>query len=110
MLKNYITIAIRHLTRHKLFSLINIFCLAIGITFSMVIGVYVLNQQRVNSNLKNVNSQYFIKSKWKEKDLGLDITTISPLAKAMKEEYPGLVSGYYRYCPVTNVVSSGDKH
>jgi putative ABC transport system permease protein len=110
MLKNYFTIAIRHLTRHKLFSIINIFCLAIGITFSMIIGMYILNQQSVNSQLKNVNNQYFIKSKWKEKDLGLDITTISPLAKTMKEEYPGLVANYYRYCPVTNVVSSGDKH
>ena len=44
MIKNYLKIAIRHLTRHKLFSLINIFCLAIGITFSMLIAVYILNE------------------------------------------------------------------
>ena len=42
MLKNYFKIAVRHLTTHKLFSLINILCLAIGITFSMIIGVYIL--------------------------------------------------------------------
>jgi putative ABC transport system permease protein len=110
MLKNYFTIAIRHLTRHKFFSLINIFCLAIGITFSMIIGVYVLNQESINNNIKNVNNQYFVKSKWKEKDLGLDITTISPLVKTLKDEYPNLVENYYRYCPVTNVASAGDKH
>src|ERR1700710_723420 len=110
MLKNYFTTAIRHLTRHKLFSIINILCLAIGITFSLIIGMYVLQQEQVNHNLKNAGNQYFIKSVWKEKDLGLDITSISPLAKTLKEEYPGLVENYFRYCPVTNVVSAGENH
>jgi len=91
MLKNYFKIAIRHLTRHKLFSVINILCLAIGITFSMTIGIYILNQEAVNSHLKNVENQYIIKSKWKTKDMGLDITTLGPLAKTLKTEYPTLL-------------------
>jgi ABC-type lipoprotein release transport system permease subunit len=45
MLKNYFKIAVRHLTTHKLFSLINILCLAIGISFSMIAAVYILNQR-----------------------------------------------------------------
>jgi len=110
MIKNYFKIAVRHLTRHKLFSLINIFCLSIGITFSMLIGIYILNEESVNTNLKNVNSQYIIKSKWKTKDMGLDVTTLGPLAKTLKTEYPNLVAGYYRFNPVTNVVSAGDNH
>ncbi len=110
MLKNYFKIAIRHLTRHKLFSLINILCLAIGITFSIIIGVYILNEESVNSNLKNVSNQYIIKSNWKVKEMGMDITTIGPLAKTMKEEYPSLVENYYRYNPVATVVSVGNNH
>lgn len=110
MFKNYFKIAIRHLTRHKLFSLINILCLSIGITFSIIIGVYVLNEEGVNGELKNVENQYIIKSKWKTKDMGLDITTLGPLAKTLRTEYPNLVADYYRYNPVTNVVSAGDKH
>ncbi|MGN6298394.1 MAG: ABC transporter permease [Ginsengibacter sp.] len=110
MFKNYFKIAIRHLTAHKLFSLINILCLAIGITFSIIIGTYILNQEAVNSHLKNLENQYIIKSKWKTKDMGLDITTLGPLAKTLKAEYPNLVANYYRYNPVTNVVSAGDKH
>jgi ABC-type antimicrobial peptide transport system permease subunit len=110
MFKNYLKTAIRHLTRHKLFSLINIFCLAIGITFSMLIGIYILNEESVNTNLKNVDNQYIIKSKWNTKDMGLDITTLGPLAKTLKTEYPNLVADYYRYNPVTNVVSAGEKH
>lgn len=110
MLKNFITIAVRHLTSHKLFSAINIFCLAVGITFSVLIGVYILNEKAVNANLRNVESQYIIKSDWKTKDMGLEVTTLGPLARTLREEYPNLVAGYYRYNPVVNVISAGDKH
>lgn len=110
MLKNYLTIALRHLLRHKFFSVINILCLSIGITFSLIIGVYVLNQYNINTTIKNVNNQYIIRSNWKVKEMGLDITTFGPLAKTLREEYPSLVAGYYRYNPVTNVVSAGNKY
>src|ERR1700733_3897915 len=110
MFGNYLKIVFRNLFRHKLFSTVNIFCLSIGITFAMIIGVYVLQQQRVNAGLKDVGNQYFIKSNWKDKGIGLDISTLGPLAKTMKEEYPALVANYYRFNPVTNVVSAGDRH
>jgi ABC-type antimicrobial peptide transport system permease subunit len=76
----------------------------------MLIGVYVINQKNINASIRNVNNQYVIKSKWKVKNMGLPITTVAPLAKALKEEYPDLVTNYYRFNPVTNVVSAGDKH
>jgi ABC-type antimicrobial peptide transport system permease subunit len=86
------------------------FCLAIGLTFSLLIGTYIMHEKQVNAGLRNVGNQYILKSKWKVKDAGLDITVPGILAKAMKETYPNLVAGYYRYNPVTNVVSAGDKH
>jgi len=110
MLKNYLVIAIRHLRRHKLFSAINILCLAIGITFSMLIGDYIIGQKGINATLRNAGNQYYIKSKWKVENMGLPITTIAPLAKTLKEKYPNLVANYYRFNPVTNVVSAGDRH
>ena len=110
MLKNYFVIAVRHLRRHKLYTAINIFCLAIGITFSMIIGVYIINQKNVNTSLRNAGDQYYIKSKWKVKNMGLAVTTVGPLAKTLKQQYPNLIANYYRFNPVTNVVSAGDKH
>jgi putative ABC transport system permease protein len=110
MLKNYITIAVRHLVGHKLFSIITVCCLAIGITFALIIGLYVRNQESVNGSIKDVGNQYMIKSRWKVKGLGMDITTIPPLAKTMKEEYPRLVANYYRYNPVGTVVKAGDNY
>lgn len=51
-----------------------------------------------------------MKSIYPKKDMGLEITTISPLAKSIYDNYPDLVSNYYRYNPVTTVVSAGDKY
>jgi len=110
MIKNYLIIAFRNLKRNKLFSFINIICLSLGITFSLLIGVYINKEKNVNADLRNAGEQYLVKSKWKTKNLGLDITTLGPLAKAIKEEYPNLVANYYRYNPVANVVSAGDNH
>jgi len=110
MLQNYFKIAWRNLWRNKGFSIINIFCLALGITFSLLIGIYVLNEESVNSGIKNIGDQYVIKSKWKQDNQGIPITTLGPLAKTMKDEYPGLVENYYRFDAVVNIISVGDKH
>jgi putative ABC transport system permease protein len=110
MLRNYIKIAVRHLRKHKLLSAVTLLCLVAGITFSMLIGVYVFQQYSVNRQLTNVDQQYLVKSEWKVKDMGLEITTVAPLAKAAKEAYPQLIKNYYRFNPVTNVVSAGDKN
>lgn len=111
MVQNYFKTAWRYLLKHKSFSAIHVLCLALGITFAMVIGIYVLNQYAVNRSFKHIDQQYLIKSDWGEAEGGgLDITTLGPLAKAVYEEYPTLVANYYRYNPVTNVVSAGDNH
>jgi putative ABC transport system permease protein len=110
MIRNYFKIAWRNLWNNKGFSIINIFCLALGITFSMLIGIYVLNEKQVNSGIKNISDQYVIKSDWKLDNSGSPITTLGPLAKTMRDEYPNLVENYYRFDAVVNIVSVGDKH
>lgn len=76
----------------------------------MLIGVYVLKQEKVDGDIKNLNDQYIITSKWKVKDMGLSETTIAPLARSLKENYPSLVANYYSFNTVENVVSAGEKH
>ena len=44
MIRNYLTIAWRNLVKHKLFSLINVLGLAIGIAVCMIIFVYVQHE------------------------------------------------------------------
>jgi len=110
MIRNYLKIALRNLARHRLFSAINILGLSVGIAFSLLIGVYIIGEKQVNADIRNVDRQYIVKSDWKVKEMGIDITTVGPLPKTMREEYPHLVANYYRFNPVTNVISAGDKH
>jgi len=110
MLRSYFIIVIRHLSRHKLFAAINIFCLAVGLAFSMLIGMYVLNEKEVNAGIKNIQNQYVLKSDWKQENMGAPMTTLGPLARTMKEEYPDLVENYYRFDPVVNIISVEEKH
>lgn len=109
MFKKNLSIALRHLTSRKLFSLINIFCLAIGITFTILIGEYVINERSVNTTLLDYKNQYAILSKWKQNP-GLSVTTLEPLAKTAKDLYPDLVKNYCRFNLFGNVVSYEDKH
>ena len=88
---------------------INIFGLSIGIVFTLLIGAYVWKELQVNSGLKNANHQYIIQSKWKDANMGVELTTIGALPKALKEEYPSLVANYYRFDGITSNVSKGDK-
>ena len=93
-----------------MFSALNVFCLAIGISFCMLIGQYIVHEASVNSIYKDVHQQYFLNSEWKSKNAGPDMTTVGALVKSLKRNYSNLVSDYYRFNPVVNVVSAGDKH
>jgi putative ABC transport system permease protein len=109
MLKNYIKIAWRNLWNHKGFSLINIFGLAVGIVFTMLVGAYVWGDLQMNRHLKNADNQYIILSNWKNPNMGLEFTSIAALAPALKDNYPGLVANYYNATPAFSNVSAGEK-
>jgi putative ABC transport system permease protein len=110
MLKNYFKIAWRNLMKRKFYSLVTIFGLSVGMTFTFLIGSYVWGELQVNSSLKNADNQYILRSNWKEPDMGVDIATIGPLGRVLKEQYPGLVANYYRFDGITVAISKGDKH
>ena len=110
MLKNYFKTAIRNITRHGFYSIVNITGLVAGITFALLIGAYVWEELQVNKNLNNADRQYFLESEWKDPNLGPNITTLGPLSKRLKEDYPSLVANYYRWDGITSVVSKGDKN
>ncbi|HNJ93796.1 MAG TPA: ABC transporter permease, partial [Ferruginibacter sp.] len=88
MIKNYFTIAWRNILKHKFHSLLNILGLAFGIAFTLLIAAYAWTELQVNRQLKNIDHQYIIQTNWKNPDMGLEITTIGPLAKTLAEEYP----------------------
>ncbi|MEO6687116.1 MAG: ABC transporter permease, partial [Dyadobacter sp.] len=110
MLQNYFKIARRNLVKRKFFSLVSILGLSAGMTFTFLIGSYVWGELQVNKSLKNPDNQYILQSKWKQPDMGVEIATLGPLGKTLKEEYPNLVANYYRYDGITVAVSNGEEH
>lgn len=108
MFKTYFKTARRNIFKSKFYSLVNIFGLAVGIAFTLLIGVYVWSELSVNSKLKNAENQYILQSKWKDPNMGMELTSVGPLAKALKETYPNLVANYYRWDGITSTVSKGD--
>lgn len=109
MIRNYLKIAWRNITTHKFHSVLNIIGLSIGISFTLLVLAYVWGEFQVNRTLADADRQYIIQSKWKNPDMGLAITTVGPLAKTLKEEYPGLVENYYRWDGITSNVAHNGK-
>jgi putative ABC transport system permease protein len=110
MLHNYFIIAWRNIIKHKLFSLINIFGLSVGIAFTLLIAAYVWHEVQVNAYLKDIDNQYIIQSKWKDPNMGYEIGTCAALPAALKRDYPNLVTNFYHWDGVTSNISKGDKH
>lgn len=111
MLKNYLKITWRSLVKQKLFSFINIIGLAIGFTASFLIVLFVLDEYRANHWVRNLDRQYFIESDWKGGLNRPGMTTLGPLGKTLREEYPHLVANYFSIDALGCNVSNGqDKH
>ncbi len=92
MFRNYIKIALRHLFREKVFSLINITGLAIGFACTALIFLWVIDELNFDDFHKNKDQIYRILVKAKGANVnGIDRTTaVTPgkLAEAIKNEVP----------------------
>ncbi|WP_290709868.1 ABC transporter permease, partial [Flavihumibacter sp. CACIAM 22H1] len=103
MLRTYIKIAWRTIYKNPLFAGINILGLSIGLCFTLLIGIYIWQENRVNTELRNLPNQYIIQSHWKKENLGIELTSIGALPKALKETYPHLVENYFRFDGITGI-------
>lgn len=110
MLKTYLKIAWRTIVKSRFYSIVNIIGLATGLAFTLLIGAYAWSEWQVNRSLKNADRQYILQSKWKDPNMGYDLTTIGYLPRALHEQYPRLVANYCRWDSFTTNVSKGDKH
>jgi putative ABC transport system permease protein len=109
MFRNHIKLAWRNLIKHKVYSLINITGLTIGIAGILFVGSFIYSEISVNHDVRNNSRIYMVQSKWKDPDLGYDFATLAPISKALKENYPNLVADYYHHDGITSIISKGDK-
>ncbi|MDR2281737.1 MAG: ABC transporter permease, partial [Sphingobacterium sp.] len=109
MLKNHLITAWRNITKRKSLTLTNTLGLYAALVFVLLIGAYIWQVFQVNSTLRNKDRQYALQSKYNEPGLGMELTTIGALPKALKEEYPNLIANYYRIDGLTCIVAYDEK-
>ncbi len=110
MFKTYLKIAWRNLIRHKFYSLVNIFGLSLGLAFVLLIVSYIWGEFQVNRNIKNLDRQYLVQSRWKDPNMGIEITTLGAVGSTLRHEYPSLIANYYRFDGINAIISKGEKH
>ncbi|HEA30898.1 MAG TPA: FtsX-like permease family protein [Leeuwenhoekiella sp.] len=109
MFKNYIKLAWRNMCKNGVYTAIMLFGLSIGLTVVLLIGGYVWHELQVNQYLKHADRQYLLTSNWKDPNMGVDFTTVAPLAQRLKEDYPQYIENYYRWDGITSTISKGSK-
>ncbi|HZY81362.1 MAG TPA: ABC transporter permease [Cyclobacteriaceae bacterium] len=109
MIHNYFKVMLRHMARHKINSFINIAGLTTGITFALVIGVYVWGEMQVNQQLKDVDQLYIFENTTKDGSMPVFFAP-SMLGKTLVDEYPQKVENYYRFFDRMVKMSANDKN
>ena len=89
MIKNYFKIAFRNLWKHKAYSALNIFGLAIGITCASLIFLWVENEMNFDSDIPDKDQVFYVPSNQKyEGQWETFYSSPGPLAKDLKDEIP----------------------
>jgi putative ABC transport system permease protein len=110
MLLNYFKIMMRSMAKRKVYSAINIFGLTMGISFALLIGIFIAGELQTNQHLTAVDRLYLMSSNNLEAANQIPLFSPSPIARLIKEEYPTLVENFYRCSDRNITVSKGDKH
>ncbi|GAB2577705.1 ABC transporter permease [Spirosoma areae] len=93
MLRNYLKIALRNLGRQKVYSLINIGGLAMGMAVAMLIGLWIYDELSFDKQHKNYNriAQLWQFVKFDVEKASYDVLPI-PLAAELRTKYPDFES------------------
>ena len=92
MIKNYLLIALKNLRKQKLFSLINILGLTIGITCCLMLFLFILNEFSFDKFHKNGKNIYRIMRVGEMNGERQEIPYVSPAyAPALANDFPDVI-------------------
>lgn len=111
MLKNHIKTAWRNLVKNKIFSVINIAGLAIGMAACLLILQYVNFELSYDQFNKNINDLYRVYNDRYQKGKLVQHGTItySAIGKAMQDDYPEIVNHTRVFPSGKKIVEAGNK-
>ena len=97
MLKNYLKIAFRNLSRQKVFSLINIVGMAIGLACGIMLSLWIFDELSFDKFHENGENIYRVleNQSYSSQSMQVAVTPV-PLAESIKEDFPEIV-GATRY-------------
>lgn len=110
MFRNYFKLAWRNLWKTPALTFINAVGLAVGLGCLFLTAAYIWREANVNSIIPDNERVLVLKSKWQEAGMGLEFTTLAPIAKSLYDQYPQLVENYYHHDGISSIVSRGDQH
>jgi putative ABC transport system permease protein len=88
MFKNYLTVALRNVMRHRGFSVINIAGLAVGMAASILIAVFVLHELSFDRHHEKADLIYRVVAQFDPGGEKRGAYTVPPMAQAMLDELP----------------------
>jgi ABC-type antimicrobial peptide transport system permease subunit len=91
MFKNYLKIALRNIARYKMYSIINILGLAVGIATAIIIYLVIQGELRFEThhqnNIYRINKKYTMKG-----ETSINEATPYPLKETVKDEIPEVIA------------------
>jgi putative ABC transport system permease protein len=93
MLKNYLKIALRNLFKYKVYSIINIFGLSVGLACCILIMLFIRDELNYDKFHKNADQIYRVVVEFKYRDRPDHFAqTQAPLAPALLNEFPEVLN------------------
>ena len=106
MLKNYLLLAIKNFRKHKMFSLINILGLSVGITCCLLIFLFIINEFSYDSFHTNGKNIYRVMRVGHSIELNENIPYLSPpYATALMNDYPNAIEKAVRVMADNDLVT-----
>jgi len=110
MLRNLIKIAFRYILRDKVYSLINVVGLTIGITCSLLLLLYIMDELSYDRYHANADNIYRVIADVKEPDAAfMWRVTQMPLAEELQDNYPEVVNAVRFFDMARDLFIVGDK-
>src|SRR4029078_7031412 len=107
--KNYLLLAIKHLKKQKVFSVINILGLTVGITCCLMIFLFIMNELSYDSFHKNGKNIYRVMRVGNNNGERREVAYLSPpYGPALMNDYPDVVQAAVRVMRDNDLISHND--